>query len=243
MKKKPTKGEPKKKAPDTAFRPFTALKAIRDEMQAEPTKAPPPKPKATIAVADLEDEGLSLHRLMSGVTPLAGKATRIPKSQDRLPTSDLHAKRAQSSDPVREENEAVHAHLRALVEGGRFEVQDDGTRVQGHRHGITAAVVRKLRQGLFPIDARIDLHGKTAAQAQNAVEEFLAAQHARGERCVLVVHGKGEHSPGRVGVLRGEIAAWLSQGSASAHVGAFATAHDEDGGEGAVYVLLTRPAR
>jgi len=54
------------------------------------------------------------------------------------------------------------------------------------------------------------------------------------------VHVKGEHSPGRVGVLRGEIAAWLSQGTASAHVEAFATAQPEDGGEGAVYVLLAR---
>ena len=63
---------------------------------------------------------------------------------------------------------------------------------------------------------------------------------ARGERCVLVIHGKGEHSPDGIGVLRGEISAWLSQGAASEHVAAFATAARRDGGEGAVYVLLRR---
>jgi DNA-nicking Smr family endonuclease len=63
---------------------------------------------------------------------------------------------------------------------------------------------------------------------------------ARGERCVLVIHGKGEHSPGRQAVLRGEIAAWLSQGTSSQHVAAFATSGASDGGEGAVYVLLRR---
>ena len=105
---------------------------------------------------------------------------------------------------------------------------------------IRLVEVRKLRRGNFPIDGRIDLHGETAATAPKTLEQFLRKQKARGERCVLVVHGKGEHSPGQVGILRGEMAAWLSQGPASVHVAAFATAVDDDGGEGAVYVLLTR---
>jgi DNA-nicking Smr family endonuclease len=63
---------------------------------------------------------------------------------------------------------------------------------------------------------------------------------ARGERCVLVIHGKGEHSPQGMGVLRGEIAAWLSQGPSSQHVAAFVSARAQDGGDGAVYVLLRR---
>jgi DNA-nicking Smr family endonuclease len=54
------------------------------------------------------------------------------------------------------------------------------------------------------------------------------------------VTGKGEHSPRGQPVLRGEIAAWLSQGAASEHVAAFSTAVRDDGGEGAVYVLLQR---
>jgi DNA-nicking Smr family endonuclease len=41
-------------------------------------------------------------------------------------------------------------------------------------------------------------------------------------------------------VLRGEISAWLSQGAASEHVAAFATARAADGGEGALYLLLRR---
>jgi DNA-nicking Smr family endonuclease len=80
----------------------------------------------------------------------------------------------------------------------------------------------------------------TSAQARPALETFLAEQRVRGERCVLVIHGKGGHSPRGVGVLRGEIAAWLSQGKASNHVAAFCSATAADGGEGAVYVLLAR---
>jgi DNA-nicking Smr family endonuclease len=57
---------------------------------------------------------------------------------------------------------------------------------------------------------------------------------------VLVIHGKGRNSAGGVAVLRGEVSAWLSQGASSAHVAAFTTARREDGGEGAMYVLLRR---
>jgi DNA-nicking Smr family endonuclease len=56
----------------------------------------------------------------------------------------------------------------------------------------------------------------------------------------LIIHGRGSHSPGGLGVLRGEIAAWLSQGPASACVDAFCTAIRDDGGAGALYILLRR---
>jgi DNA-nicking Smr family endonuclease len=244
---KKTKPKPKKE-PDAAFRPFGALKTLRDELKAkESVQAVAPAPrsattKATLAMEpDAGDEALALYRMMNGVTPLAGKGkTRLPRSQATVAPSNLDARRAEAEVPVRAEEEMVHAHLRALVEGGRFEVEDDGRRVEGRRHGVTPDVMRKLRRGNLPIDARVDLHGETAESAPKVLEQFLRAQRARGERCVLVVHGKGEHSPGRVGILRGEMAAWLSQGGASVHVAAFATAGNEDGGEGAVYVLLVR---
>jgi DNA-nicking Smr family endonuclease len=100
--------------------------------------------------------------------------------------------------------------------------------------------LRRLRRGLLPIDGRLDMHGMMLQEARAQLELFLRTMRARGERCVLVIHGKGEHSPNGSGVLRGEISAWLSQGSSSEHVAAFASAQTQDGGEGAVYVLLRR---
>ena len=136
----------------------------------------------------------------------------------------------------------MHEHLRALVEGRtRFEVEDDGARVEGRRVDLPVDAVRRLRRGEVPIDARLDLHGMGGQRgARPSSTLFLRATRGRGERCVLVIHGKGAHSPQGTGVLRGEISAWLSQGAASEHVAAFATARGPDGGEGAVYVLLRR---
>jgi DNA-nicking Smr family endonuclease len=174
---------------------------------------------------------MSFHRLMSGVVPL--EDTRHGRGA-KTPERFALARAAQA-----QEAEGVRDRLRALADA-RFEVSDDGTRVEGRRLDVAPAEVRKLRRGLFPVDARIDLHGMTERDAREAVLEFLRDKRARGERCILVIHGRGAHSPGGKGILRGEVAAWLSQGAASEHVAAFATANPSDGGLGAVYVMLRR---
>jgi DNA-nicking Smr family endonuclease len=191
---------------------------------------------------EAEDERLAFHRMMSGVTPLDSPKGRVAKKD--VPASSTMAKRAtaeQARAAAAAEAEEVHARLRALVTGDRaFETHDDGRRVEGRRIDVPQPMLRKLRQGMFPIDARVDLHGLGATEARQAVEAFVREKRAAGEKCLLIVHGKGDHSPRGQGVLRHEIAGWLAEGSASEHVAAFATATRDDGGEGAVYVLLRR---
>jgi DNA-nicking Smr family endonuclease len=206
---------------------------------ARPRAARPPKTQPTTRESEREDE-LAFHRMMSGVTPLQEKSGRVPVADEgrvkaaKIKPADLRAK-------AKEEAKEALDHLHRLVDDAvRFEVTDDGKRVEGRRQDVPPSIVRELRRGLVPIDGRLDLHGFGAAVAHERLIEFLRTMRLQGERCVLVIHGKGEHSPGGAGVLRGEIAAWLSQGRAREHVAAFATAHDADGGEGAVYVSLRR---
>jgi DNA-nicking Smr family endonuclease len=243
--------------------PFDALRALKDRLASEeqekatPKKAAkkpePPVTKAP-APADSEDEALLFHRMFAGVLPLDHSLGRVPKERgersDAMGRAALShggrpsvAERAAARGPKAQQEEAaeVHDRLRELVEGGaRFEVADDGRRIEGRRVDLPLEALRRLRRGVLPIDARIDLHGMRAQEARAQLELFLRTTRTRGERCLLVVHGKGEHSPQGMGVLRGEMGAWLSQGSSSQHVAAFVTARDSDGGEGAVYVLLRR---
>jgi len=100
--------------------------------------------------------------------------------------------------------------------------------------------LRRLRRAQYAIDGKLDLHGLDLSAARQAVEVFIKKRATDGERVVLLVHGKGSHSPRGHAVLRGEIAAWLSQGRLARHVSAFATAPAEHGGTGAVLVLLAR---
>lgn len=223
---------------DNPFSKLEDLKIPEKDKTAKPSPAPKKRPEKVTA----EDEALAFQRMMSGVTPLSRDGTpgRVPRtaSQSENRSDAMRAALNARANEARDTEEA-HARLDALVES-RFEVQDDGRRAEGRRADVAPDVVRKLRRGLFPVDGRLDLHGLRAEDARAALEAYLREMRAKRERCVLVIHGKGAHSPGGTGVLRGEISAWLSEGRASASVDAFATAHDGDGGEGATYVLLRR---
>ena len=216
--------------------PFSRLKEVK-LAEAEPKKAPLPRPKAPKSTP--EEEAQAFQRMMSGVTPLGQERARVATTATSLEASPAKRAALHAKENVDHDSEEARMRLDALVDP-RFEVQDDGRHAEGRRVDVAPDVVRKLRRGQFPVDARIDLHGMRAEDARNAVEKFLREMRARRERCVLVVHGKGLHSPGGEGVLRGELSAWLSEGRASSSVDAFASAHAEDGGEGATYVLLRK---
>lgn len=112
---------------------------------------------------------------------------------------------------------------------------DAATATDYHRPGLQNSVLRKLRRGQYPVQDELDLHGLTLSEAGVRLADFLL--HARGQRlsCVRIIHGKGLSSPGKSPVLKPQVARWLR-----AHEGvlAFTPARREDGGSGAMYVLL-----
>jgi DNA-nicking Smr family endonuclease len=103
------------------------------------------------------------------------------------------------------------------------------------RAGIGADVLARLRRGQWSIQRHLDLHGLTRDAAREALSCFVRQAARDGLRCVRVVHGKGNGSPGREPVLKGKVRAWLVQKS---EVIAFAQAGAADGGHGALLVLL-----
>jgi DNA-nicking Smr family endonuclease len=106
------------------------------------------------------------------------------------------------------------------------------------RPGVGVDVTRKLRRGGWSIQSEIDLHGLRRDEAREALAAFLREAGKRGWRCVRVVHGKGLGSPGKTPVLKGKVQSWLMQ---KEEVLAFVQARADEGGAGAVVVLL-RPS-
>jgi DNA-nicking Smr family endonuclease len=100
---------------------------------------------------------------------------------------------------------------------------------------------KRVARGREPIDARIDLHGLTQAQAHAALLRFLRAASARDARLVLVITGKGREGEGERGVLRRQVPQWLGLPEFRALVVGFEDAHIAHGGEGALYVRVRRP--
>ena len=103
------------------------------------------------------------------------------------------------------------------------------------RSGLSRQSLRRLRRGYWPIQEALDLHGHTSDQARAALVAFLNACGEQGMRCVQVIHGKGHSSENREPVLKVKVRHWLMQ---RAEVLAFCEAKPEEGGSGAVKVLL-----
>lgn len=103
------------------------------------------------------------------------------------------------------------------------------------RPGVSRQTLRRLRRGYWGIQAQLDLHGFTRDEARLELVAFLNASNARGFRCVRVIHGKGLSSKSHEPVLKARIGSWLLQRD---DVLAFCQARPEDGGSGAVLVLL-----
>jgi len=111
-----------------------------------------------------------------------------------------------------------------------------------------APLGRRLKQRVArsreAIDARLDLHGLTQAQAHAALLHFLQCAQADGARIVLVVTGKGTGKGGdqrEHGVLKRQVPMWLSLPQFRRLVVGFEDAHVRHGGQGALYVRLRRP--
>ncbi|WP_438996565.1 Smr/MutS family protein [Candidatus Puniceispirillum sp.] len=107
----------------------------------------------------------------------------------------------------------------------------------GETAGIDGGTQKRLFRGDVKIDARLDLHGYNAAQAQQKLTQFLSQAKASGYRCILVITGKGARG---TGILRSAVPDWLKSAPLSQLVLAMAQAKPSDGGAGALYVLLRR---
>ncbi|MGF1563379.1 MAG: Smr/MutS family protein [Geminicoccaceae bacterium] len=105
--------------------------------------------------------------------------------------------------------------------------------------GIERAHLRRLKRGLEPIDATLDLHGMTQEAAHRRLRQFLAHAQRDGDRTVLVITGTGR-ARGQESVLRQAVPRWLSEPAFHHLNRGVVEAHRRHGGEGAFYVLLRR---
>jgi len=232
-------GPPKKKEEAFHNNPFkSAIKSLKDQekkeaqekaaAEATKRKAPPPPPKAkkTPKVSEA-DEAALFYSAMDGVQQITHRG-EAPVPNPRLPE-------------IIDDNAEALAQLSELVAGsGDFNVSDTDEYIEGAGPGIDRNLLRSLRRGDFSIQGRLDLHGMTQPTAREAVERFLTDSRRANRRCVLIVHGRGLNSKDQIPVLKAGLKEWLSSKRIGNLVLAFATARPQDGGAGAVYVLLRR---
>ena len=185
--------------------------------------APGPAASSTGELGSDTSDGIALFRqAVQGVSPLT-----VP---DRAVLSDKHPAPIPRQIPVH--NEAASAD--ALSDHIALEL-GAGDEWAFLRPGVSRQTLRRLRRGYWKIEAQLDLHGFTREEARQALAVFLDSSSKQGVRCVRVIHGKGLSSPNQEPVLKTRVGNWLAQ---RADVLAFCQARPEEGGSGAVLVLL-----
>jgi len=105
--------------------------------------------------------------------------------------------------------------------------------------GVQDGVFKRLRQGKYGIEARLDLHRHTVAQARDQVYQFVDDCVRNDIRVAIIVHGKGDRTPDPEmrAMLKSHINKWLKELDA---IMAFHSAQRHHGGLGAVYVLFKK---
>lgn len=103
------------------------------------------------------------------------------------------------------------------------------------RPGVQKRVMRRLRKGEFKVQRVCDLHGETVATAKVILVDFLKCCQRDEIKCVRIIHGKGKRSGNMGPVIKPKVNRWLRLWD---NVVAFHSARIEDGGTGAIYVLL-----
>lgn len=149
----------------------------------------------------------------------------------KTPPPEVHKK-----NPVLPAQAGTQGQRTAPAPDSRVRANDDLGKTSGE--GIDRRQALRLKRGQLPIEARLDLHGMTQAEAHRELASFVARNHAAGKRVLLVVTGKGTREG--TGVLRAAAPRWLAEPALRDRVLTTAPAVPRDGGDGALYILLRR---
>ena len=169
---------------------------------------------------------------MKDVEPLNHPSSIAPKANWQGP-SQTHLQRQQAAeDFAKVEDEKNMLSLSEVKPRDPLEV------LEWKQEGVQLAVFNKLRKGGYLIERELDLHHKTVKEARVLVYNLINQASAKGWRCILISHGKGQRSetPGK---LKSYVAHWLVQ---HPMVIAYCSAQRQRGGVGSVYVLVKKSA-
>jgi DNA-nicking Smr family endonuclease len=173
-----------------------------------------------------EDRAL-WDEIAKSIKPLSGRRTRVGREPESLSVEQ------QSSKGTEKRNRPVAAPV--------IKRRDPPAPPLAP---IDRKLKTKLSRGSADIDAKLDLHGYTQAEAKSRLLRFLEAAQSREHALVLVITGKGKRSDdswsNEGGVLKRQVPLWLSLPEFRSLVIGFEEAGIRHGGAGALYIRVRR---
>ncbi len=205
-------------------RPFEKLRKSIENRIADPA---PPLPKKKERISDEE----LFNREMDDVQVIeAFRTLTVERSRTR----------AAAHLPVRLDPDRETLLVLDQITSGELPMYLPDTQeyVEWTNPSYYDAIIPKLHEGQFSIQASLDLHGCTVPGAEAELDDFLEVAFKRGFGCVKIIHGRGLRSL-RGPRIKAAVARRLS-GRYRKDIIAYVTARQCDGGLGALYVLLKK---
>lgn len=178
-------------------------------------------------IAEPEDDWALFQKEVKGVTRLKSANTaHIQKPKKKKLDAQILAKRVAAEGSSDHENEIMSDTQAALNPVGSQQALNYRIATLQHR------VFEDLKQGKIRWFEAVDLHGCTIEQARSAVLQVIQIAKEANQNVVKIVHGKGPDA-----ILKTYVNGWLRQ---HRDILAFVSAPENQGGTGAVLVLLKR---
>jgi DNA-nicking Smr family endonuclease len=175
-----------------------------------------------------DDDRILWGKVARSTRPMPGRMKSIEEFE-----AELEAREAESEAP-----KAPPMKAAAMTEASA----EPPKKPSGRHQPLERPVKRKLAKGRLELEARIDLHGLFQSEAHTLLHSFILRAHERGLRHVLVITGKGS-SMGSEGALKRAVPMWFSKPEFRHLISSYETSAQNHGGEGALYVRLSKPAR
>ncbi len=210
--------------------PFGTLKGVAFSA---PLLHVPPTPPVVVNKTEFDDAGLDLFlEAVADVRPFQASDT----SKKCI---------LAGSHPLRNAVGKAEKELQIIEEGAFLEEIaklkldtrfTDAVPDEGELQPLAGNRLRQVKRGIVSVSHQLDLHGLTREEALEALPRFLSSAQKKGQKAVLVITGKGIHSPEEP-VLHQAVASWLRD-AGRATVLEFAPAPRDMGGSGAYVVFL-----
>jgi DNA-nicking Smr family endonuclease len=161
---------------------------------------------------------------------------------DVAPLADRHRLAPRPKPKFRLQNRRPELGLAGMTgPAPSFVLERDDDHVSGYRADLGPGALAMLKGSRWQPQDTLDLHGYRTREMESELVPELVRLVNRGVSRLLIVHGKGLHSAGGIGVLGLAVVNALTEGRAASLVRALKTAPLRLGGSGALAVELDVP--
>jgi DNA-nicking Smr family endonuclease len=200
-----------------------ALQGLKLQLKASAVQAS----VKSVPVEEPLNEDELFKKALQGVTPLTTPTAPIIRNSGiKKPTAQILAKRAAATGADNPDSQGI-SDTQALLNPVASEAM-----LSYRLATLQHRVFDQLKSGKLRWFEAVDLHGCTVEQAREAVLKIIEIARTENQTVIKIVHGKGPQA-----LLKTYVNGWLRQ---HREVLAFVSAPTDQGGTGAVLVLLKR---